>query len=229
MKIGIVSSSGGSVLSAVKRILDEIGLSIEFFVVTDRECGTEKFCKENNIKCKRIENDNNNEFSKLSDHFFESNGGVNIIFMFFLRLVTEALYSKYPTVNIHPSLLPSFSGFNPIEKLSKRKSRYIGVTAHLVDSTIDNGDYIAQGIYPINTDASLASYHKISYVQKVYIMLVVIEQCLNKNLSFNLNKYKISYNNEPSFSSYFNPILNDTDWINKVNDFQKNENLFFNQ
>jgi len=225
MKIGIIASSGGAVFSAVRNIISNNFPSIHYVVITDRECGIEDYCLQHSLLCKRISNTNNQGFSAEAAGFIKENGGVDLIFLFFLRLITEELFAQYPTINIHPSFLPSFSGFNPINKMRKRKSKFIGVTAHLVDNTIDAGNYIVQGVYPVLEDDSLERYYKISYAQKVYVMIVAIEQFLMGNLKFDLEGYQIRYDIQPNFNVMFNPCLVNPELIHDFNEFSVRENV----
>ncbi len=47
-------------------------------------------------------------------------------------------------INIHPALLPAFSGNNAIEKAFKAAAKVTGVTIHWVDEGVDTGPIIAQ-------------------------------------------------------------------------------------
>jgi phosphoribosylglycinamide formyltransferase 1 len=224
MTIGIIASSNGGVFKTVVELLRSTSINIKFIVVTDRECGIEDYCEKHVINWLRIDNNNNQKFSKLAADYFLSQGGVDLIFLFFLRLVTSDIYSKFPTVNIHPSLLPLFKGFNPVEKTILSKSKFLGVTAHLVDESIDSGSYIAQGVVPYVFESKEKCY-KISYLQKIYIMLVVINQLIDENLIFNLNKYEISFVKKPVEGLNFNPKLTNQEMTKRFFEIEELENI----
>jgi methionyl-tRNA formyltransferase len=57
-------------------------------------------------------------------------------------------------VNIHPSLLPSFKGVDPVLQARVQRAG-VGVTVHHMTPTLDAGDIFAQGSPPIRAGASI--------------------------------------------------------------------------
>ncbi len=51
--------------------------------------------------------------------------------------------------NIHPSLLPKYSGLNPWMDIMNDETQMNGVTLHKITSSVDNGDIIRQCAYSI--------------------------------------------------------------------------------
>lgn len=88
-----------------------------------------------------------------------------IIFAGFLSLLSEAFVSKYPQriLNIHPSLLPSFSGkgyygLKVHQAALERGVLISGATVHFVTATPDGGPIVAQqavAVLPGDTAATL--------------------------------------------------------------------------
>jgi len=58
-------------------------------------------------------------------------------------------------VNIHPSLLPSFKGAHAINDAFEFGVKITGVTIHLVDEFMDNGEILAQRAIEIKDDDTL--------------------------------------------------------------------------
>jgi folate-dependent phosphoribosylglycinamide formyltransferase PurN len=207
-KIGIVASSGGSVAFAAYKLLRPY--DVEFYVVTDRACGIETLSEQLNVKWHRVEASSNQEFSIRTRNYFDSIGGVDFTVLFFLRLVTQELLSYVPCINIHPSLLPSFPGFNAIKRAKTENARFLGATAHLATPATDSGPIIAQVIEPLRPNASLDSLKRISYAQKLYLFLVLRELWDTGTLTFtsgNLD-YRLLSTNYPITRSA-NPGLSD--------------------
>lgn len=64
----------------------------------------------------------------------------------YMRLLTSVLVEPYSgrMINIHPSLLPSFSGKDAIGQALKYGVKVTGITVHFVDGGMDTGPVIAQ-------------------------------------------------------------------------------------
>lgn len=53
------------------------------------------------------------------------------------------------TLNVHDSLLPAYAGFSPLIWALVNGEPEVGVTAHMMDETLDAGDIVAQRAVPI--------------------------------------------------------------------------------
>lgn len=64
----------------------------------------------------------------------------------FMRLLSPFLVDKYEKqiVNIHPSLLPKYSGIHGIAESFASGDRDLGITIHYVDTGMDTGEIIVQ-------------------------------------------------------------------------------------
>ncbi|ULJ68568.1 phosphoribosylglycinamide formyltransferase [Wielerella bovis] len=69
----------------------------------------------------------------------------------FMRILTPVFCRHYENrcINIHPSLLPSFTGLNTHQRAIDEGCRIAGCTIHFVTEVLDNGAIIAQGVVPI--------------------------------------------------------------------------------
>lgn len=72
----------------------------------------------------------------------------------FMRIVTHVMLDAFPNrlVNIHPSLLPSFSGVDAQARALKAGVKVTGCTVHLVDAGVDTGPILAQAAVPVLPD-----------------------------------------------------------------------------
>jgi phosphoribosylglycinamide formyltransferase-1 len=52
-------------------------------------------------------------------------------------------------VNIHPSLLPAFSGLNTHERAIAAGCKFAGASVHLVTAELDAGPILEQAVVPI--------------------------------------------------------------------------------
>ena len=98
----------------------------------------------------------------------------------FMRIVGASLIDAYPSaiLNIHPALLPSFTGVNAPRQAIDHGVKISGVTVHLVTSDLDAGPIIVQRAVPVlddDTDATLGrrilEQEHLAYPEAVGIVL----------------------------------------------------------
>lgn len=72
----------------------------------------------------------------------------------YMRIVTDKLLDKYKNriINIHPSLLPSFTGLNAQKQAIDYGVKYSGCTVHFVDNGLDTGPIILQSVVEVSED-----------------------------------------------------------------------------
>ncbi len=80
----------------------------------------------------------------------------------FMRILTDGFVRHYAgrLMNIHPSLLPSFSGLHTHQRALEEGVRIHGCTVHFVTPTLDHGPVIVQAAVPVldgDDEASLAA------------------------------------------------------------------------
>jgi methionyl-tRNA formyltransferase len=65
------------------------------------------------------------------------------------------------TLNVHDSLLPAYAGFSPLIWALINGEPEVGVTAHLMDETLDAGPIVAQKAVPVGPrDTTTDLFHK---------------------------------------------------------------------
>ncbi|MBC7609220.1 MAG: phosphoribosylglycinamide formyltransferase [Polaromonas sp.] len=69
----------------------------------------------------------------------------------FMRILTPAFVAHYAgrLVNIHPSLLPAFTGLNTHQRAIDAGCKVAGATIHRVTADLDYGEVLAQAVVPI--------------------------------------------------------------------------------
>lgn len=72
----------------------------------------------------------------------------------YMRIVTNELVSRYKNkiMNIHPALLPSFTGLDAQKQALDYGVRFSGCTVHFVDCGVDTGPIILQAVVPVLPD-----------------------------------------------------------------------------
>jgi phosphoribosylglycinamide formyltransferase-1 len=69
----------------------------------------------------------------------------------FMRILTPAFVAHYSgrLINIHPSLLPAFTGLNTHQRAIDAGCQFAGATVHQVTSELDHGQILAQAVVPV--------------------------------------------------------------------------------
>jgi phosphoribosylglycinamide formyltransferase-1 len=71
----------------------------------------------------------------------------------FMRILTPGFVSHYAgrLMNIHPSLLPAFTGLNTHQRAIDAGCKFAGATVHQVTAELDHGQILAQAVVPVLT------------------------------------------------------------------------------
>ena len=96
----------------------------------------------------------------------------------FMRVIAGATVERFPMVNTHPSLLPSFPGAHAIPDALAHGVKITGVTVHRVDAGLDSGPILAQAaveIRPDDTEDSLRD--RIQTVEKPLFVQAIRQLC----------------------------------------------------
>lgn len=69
----------------------------------------------------------------------------------FMRILTPGFVAHYAgrLINIHPSLLPAFTGLNTHQRAIDMGCKFAGVTVHRVTPELDHGDVLDQAVVPV--------------------------------------------------------------------------------
>ena len=67
----------------------------------------------------------------------------------FMRLLGPGFLGRFPVLNTHPALLPSFPGAHAVRDALAYGVKVTGVTVHLVDEGVDTGPVVAQAAVPV--------------------------------------------------------------------------------
>lgn len=80
----------------------------------------------------------------------------------FMRILSAEFVNRYPgrMLNIHPSLLPAFSGLHTHRRAIAAGCKLAGATVHVVTPDLDHGPIVAQAAVPVlegDTEETLAA------------------------------------------------------------------------
>ena len=69
----------------------------------------------------------------------------------FMRILTPGFVGHYAgrLINIHPSLLPAFTGLHTHQRALDEGCQFAGATVHRVTAELDHGEILAQAVVPV--------------------------------------------------------------------------------
>jgi len=86
----------------------------------------------------------------------------------FMRILTEPFTRHYAgrMLNIHPSLLPAFTGLHTHERALEAGCKVAGCTVHFVTHDLDHGPIVAQAAVPVQDDDTVSTLAERVLVQE---------------------------------------------------------------
>jgi phosphoribosylglycinamide formyltransferase-1 len=80
----------------------------------------------------------------------------------YMRLLSPWFTREFEgrVLNIHPSLLPAFTGLNAQRQAIEYGVKYSGCTVHMVDEELDHGPIVKQAVvpvWPVDTEETLSA------------------------------------------------------------------------
>jgi phosphoribosylglycinamide formyltransferase-1 len=87
----------------------------------------------------------------LIDRFDAPGQPVLVVLAGFMRILTPGFVKHYAgrLLNIHPSLLPAFTGLNTHQRALDAGCKLAGATVHQVTAELDHGGILAQAVVPV--------------------------------------------------------------------------------
>lgn len=90
----------------------------------------------------------------------------------FMRILTPGFTARYARrmLNIHPSLLPAFTGLNTHERALEMGCKVAGATVHFVTAELDHGAIVMQGVVPVKPgdDAKSLAARVLTVEHRIY-------------------------------------------------------------
>ncbi|NDU78892.1 phosphoribosylglycinamide formyltransferase, partial [Actinomadura sp. DSM 109109] len=85
-----------------------------------------------------------------------------IVLAGFMRVLGPAFVQRYAgrMINVHPSLLPAFTGLHTHRRALEAGVKVAGATVHFVTAALDHGPIVAQAVVPVlhgDDEAALAA------------------------------------------------------------------------
>jgi methionyl-tRNA formyltransferase len=152
---------GASMLAVpvIKKLHDNLDLSLVVTSEKKSEFGITKYCRENEIPCKTVVKFDQGFIKELKSLA----SPVAVLASFGLLVPTEVL-DIFPMgiLNIHPSLLPAYRGATPVQSSLLNGDKETGVSIIRLDEKLDHGPILGQEKILIKeTDTSESLHEKL--------------------------------------------------------------------
>ena len=152
LKIGVLISGSGSNLQAIIDEIEAGHLDVEIRVVISSRPDAYGLvrAKEAGIQTIALSKDVYAADAKAANEAIATElvhaGCEYVVMAGYMRKVTDAILMAFPdrVLNLHPALLPSFTGAHAIDDAFARGVKVTGVTVHFANEIYDNGPIIAQ-------------------------------------------------------------------------------------
>ncbi len=202
LKIAVFVSGGGTNLQAIIDNIESKTISnakIALVLSNKKDVYALERARNHNIPAKTL---SNNEFDSVDDYcnalinMLESSAIDLIVLAGYLAIVPETIIDKYRNriINIHPSLIPSFSGkgyygLKVHEGVLDRGCKVTGATVHFVDEGTDTGPIILQKTVKVRENDSAQALQKRVMEEAEWVILPeAINLIANDKIKVNNNK-----------------------------------------
>ena len=105
----------------------------------------------------------------------------------YMRILGEEVIQTFEKkiINMHPSLLPAFSGLNAQKQAINYGVKFSGCTVHFVDSGVDSGPIILQTVVPVYDNDDEKSLSKRILEQEHYLYPKAIKMIQENKIRLN--------------------------------------------
>ncbi|MEG4011777.1 MULTISPECIES: phosphoribosylglycinamide formyltransferase [unclassified Microcoleus] len=181
LKIGILASGSGSNFEVIAQAIQnqQLNVQIPVLIYNNPDAKAATRAKKygipsillNHRDCKSRE-----ELDTKIVKTFQAHDVEWVVMAGWMRIVTKVLLDAFPdkVINIHPSLLPSFTGIRAVEQALAAKVKITGCTVHIARLEVDSGPILMQAAVPVLPDDTAETLHARIQVQEHKIMLGAI-------------------------------------------------------
>ena len=159
MKIAILISGGGSNMVALVRAMQSGAIAATpALVLSNRpDAGGLARARDMGVATETLDHrgfESRAAFETALHARIEESGADLICLAGFMRILTAAFIARWEgrILNIHPSLLPAFTGLNTHQRALDAGCTIHGCTVHLVTAALDDGPILGQAAVPVLTD-----------------------------------------------------------------------------
>jgi phosphoribosylglycinamide formyltransferase-1 len=158
--IVILISGGGSNMAAIvqtaerERWLDKFGARVAAVLSNKADARGLVFAREKGIPTVVLDHkayDSREAFDAALMTAIDAHQPALVVLAGFMRILTPGFVGHYARclLNIHPSLLPAFTGLHTHRRAIEAGCKFAGATVHQVTAELDHGPILAQAVVPV--------------------------------------------------------------------------------
>ena len=186
-KLAVLVSGRGSNLQAIIDSIDreELDAHLSIVISNTKDAMALKLAEKNGIKTIFIDPStclNSKEYDKALVLKLKEFSIDLICLAGYMRILGEEVIQTFEKkiINMHPSLLPAFSGLNAQKQAINYGVKFSGCTVHFVDSGVDSGPIILQTVVPVYDNDDEKSLSKRILEQEHYLYPKAIKMIQEK-------------------------------------------------
>lgn len=166
----LISGSGSNMAAIVKtaqrdRWQQRYGAQVAAVISNKADAGGLQFAREHKIATATIDHKayaDRASFDAALLACIDQHQPALVVLAGFMRILTPEFVAHYQgrLLNIHPSLLPAFTGLHTHQRAIDAGCRFAGATVHQVTAELDYGPILAQAAVPVlpdDTEQTLAA------------------------------------------------------------------------
>ena len=158
--IVILISGGGSNMAAIVKTAQQehwerrLGARVAAVVSNKMDAGGLRFAREQGIATEVLDHKlfpSREAFDTELAAVIDRHSPALVVLAGFMRILTPGFVAHYSgrLLNIHPSLLPAFTGLHTHQRAIDAGCRFAGCTVHQVTAELDVGPIVEQAVVPI--------------------------------------------------------------------------------
>ena len=173
--IVILISGGGSNMAAIVRAAQkeawaaQFGAQVVAVISNKAEAGGLRLAREQGLATEVLSHsayasrtDFDQALATAIARFDQPNRPALVVLAGFMRILTPGFVAQHAgrLLNIHPSLLPAFTGLHTHQRAIDAGCKYAGATVHQVSAELDAGSILEQSVVPVlpgDTEQMLAA------------------------------------------------------------------------
>ena len=156
LKLGILVSGNGTNLQAIIDAIEnkELDAKISIVLSSKKSAFALDRAKRHGLTAVCVDPSlfkNKAEYEREIIRHLRGSGAQWVVLAGYMKIITSELLSAYQDhiLNIHPSLLPAFTGLQAQAQALQYGVKITGCTVHLVEEGLDSGPVIAQAAVPV--------------------------------------------------------------------------------